>query len=36
MCFEFMKKLFTIYVIKNDYIYGTLKHDGSMIDYIHG
>ena len=25
----------TYYIIKNEYTYGNLKHDGSMIDYIH-
>ena len=26
-------KLFTYYVIKNEYTYGKLKYDGSMTDY---
>ena len=26
---------FTYYIIKNDYQYGKLKNDGSMIDYVY-
>ena len=27
---------FTYYVIKNEDLYGKLKNDGSMIDYVYG
>ena len=27
---------FTYYVIKNDDLYGKLRNDGSMIDYVYG
>ena len=27
---------FTYYVIKNEDVYGKLKNDGSMIDYVYG
>ena len=27
---------FTYYIIKNEDLYGKLKNDGSMIDYVHG
>ena len=27
---------FTYYVIKNENLYGKLKNDGSMIDYVYG
>ena len=27
---------FTYYIIKNEDLYGMLKNDGSMIDYIYG
>ena len=29
-------KSFTYYIIKNEDIYGKLKNDGSMIDYVYG
>ena len=29
-------KLFTYFVIKNEYTYGKLKYDDSMIDYVDG
>ena len=29
-------KLFTYFVIKNEYTYVKLKYDGSMIDYVYG
>ena len=28
--------LFTYYVIKNEDLYGQLKNDGSMNDYVYG
>ena len=27
---------FTYYIIKNEDLYGKLKNDGSMIDYVYG
>ena len=27
---------FTYYIIKNDDLYGKLRNDGSMIDYVYG
>ena len=27
---------FTYYAIKNEDLYGKLKNDGSMIDYVYG
>ena len=27
---------FTYYVIKNDDLYGKLRNDGSMIDFVYG
>ena len=32
----FVYKSFTYYIIKNEDIYGKLKNDGSMIDYVYG